>query len=127
MSTPISQLPPSQPIANDPVLVQQILREVNPPQQQQGNLPMLPQQQVNYPNQLQNPSSYALPQYKRVSTEPLDYMSMAKKIIIVACLVFVSQITPVKESIKEYMSNDLSLIVRSLIAGISYVGLDMVF
>lgn len=124
MSTPINQLPPGQPVANDPNLVQQILKEAMPqdsPQPQPQPQPQLPPLKEYQRPMLSHPSYYP-------PKQGLDYMSMIKSLILVSALVFISQMPSLKDYISLYVpQNDLNLILRALLAGASYVGLDMVF
>ena len=127
MSTPISQLPPhGQPVANDPVLVQQIIKESmgiqneQPPQSSsQQQRPILPPSNIN--------SGYIPPSY-RPQQKDVDCMQLLKGIILVSALVFISQMPSLREYVSLYIpQNDLNLIIRALLAGVSYVGLDLVF
>lgn len=126
MSTPINQLPPGQPISNDPILVQQIIQESMGQQNQQNqyqekrpNIP-IPQQMAYMPKPLPPP-------YLQKESN-IDYMKMVKSLILVAILVFISQMPSLIEYISVYIpQNDLNLIIRALLAGASYVGLDIIF
>ena len=123
-STPINQLPQGQPIANDPVLVQQILKEA------MGQQPIQPQQQPQPIHQAPIPPPMLSPSYypKPASTMEMDYGNMLKGFILVAVLVFISQMPSLKEYIGTYIpQHDLNLIVRAVLAGASYVGLEMLF
>lgn len=124
MSTPINQLPPSEPIANDPGLVQFIIKESMNESQQQ-----LPQTQPQLPQTIPILSPSYYPKYKQhYKSESVDYMNIIKKIIIVSILVFIVQVKSIKEYIRLYISSkELNLLIRALIAGMSYIGLDMVF
>jgi hypothetical protein len=127
MSTPISQLPPhSQPVANDPVLVQQIIKESIGVQNEKTPQTQIQQRpQISFPNS--SMSGYIPPSY-RPQHKDIDYMHLLKGIILVSALVFISQMPSLREYVSLYIpQNDLNLIVRALLAGVSYVGLDMVF
>ncbi len=124
MSTPINQLPPGQPITNDPVLVQQIIQESignNQQPKQEQIRPIIPNpQQMTY-----MPKHQSVYVNKQTS---IDYMKMIKSLILVAILVFISQMPSFIEYIRLYIpQNDLNLMLRALFAGASYVGLDMIF
>ncbi len=130
MSTPIAQLPPGQPIANDPFLVQQILRESNPEinsqhQQPQEYVQQYPQKASHLPFYPNNPS---IPKFYPKQSYNIDYPNLIKKILLVACLVFISQLSSIKQFIGEYVSNkDLNILIRSLSMGFLYIGLDVIF
>lgn len=120
MSTPINQLPPGQPISNDPVLVQQIIQESLGNEEKRPIIPNPQQQHMAY---IPRP----LPFYLQKDNS-IDYKKMAKRIILVAIVVFTSQIHSFIEYISVYIpQNDLNLLIRALLAGISYVGLEFVF
>lgn len=127
MSTPISQLPPhGQPVANDPVLVQEIIKESMGIQNEQNKSPQI-QVQPNQRPQIPSPNGYIPPSY-RPQHKDIDYMHLLKGIILVSALVFISQMPSLRDYISLYIpQNDLNLIVRALLAGVSYVGLDLVF
>ena len=122
MSTPINQLPPGQPVANDPALVQQILRETQV--QHQSPRPD-PQDYYQQPRPILQ--HHAIQQRQPNYLTRFNYMEMVKHIILVATLVFLSQIPSVKEMVSTYIPDNFNLIVRSLIAGVSFIGLEQVF
>ena len=123
MSTPINQLPPGQPIANDPTLVQQILRETQVQHQSPRPEPQDYYQQQPRPMLQNNVVQQRQPNY----LTGFNYMEMVKHIILVAALVFLSQIPSVKEMVSTYIPDNFNLIVRSLIAGVSFIGLEQLF
>lgn len=125
LATPINQLPPAQPIANDPVLVQEILKESMNIQQEQLNQ----NQQPNEPQfqKYQNPYIINKHMYLQ-NNQYIDYISMIKNLILVAIMVFIVQIPSLKEYITLYIpQNDLNLLFRCILAGVSYIGLDLIF
>lgn len=128
MSTPINQLPPGQPVANDPILVQQIIKESM--QEQNYSSRQQPIQELQYSPQQQYQRPMTSPSYYKplVNQKPFDYMKIIKDIFLVAIIVFISQMSSITDFIKTYItSNELNIIIRSLLAGTSYVGLDIIF
>jgi hypothetical protein len=86
-----------------------------------------PQPQLQERPYIPSPSSYIPPSYRQQQKD-IDYMQLLKGIILVSALVFISQMPSLKEYIALYIpQNDLNLIVRALLAGVSYVGLDQLF
>ncbi len=125
LATPINQLPPAQPIANDPILVQEILKESMNLQNEQN----LHKQDQN--PQIQNhinPYNPYIIKSQQLQQNQYDYTSMIKNLILVSIMVFLVQMPTLKEYITLYIpQNDLNLLFRCLIAGISYVGLNLIF
>ena len=112
MSTPISQLPPhGQPVANDPELVQQIIKESMGIQNDKSPQTHV-QQRPQMPTPISSNSGYIPPSY-RPQNKDIDYMHLLKGIILVSALVFISQMPSLKEYIALYIpQNDLNLIVN---------------
>jgi hypothetical protein len=121
MSTPISQLPPGQPIANDPELVQHILKEANAQQLHQ----------IEQPQQIFKHSSYfPLKQIEtpEISTPQFNLLQLLKKFVLITLSFILFQLSCIKEFISEYCLNrDLNMILRSILGGLSYLLFEFIF
>lgn len=122
MSTPISQLPPGQPIANDPELVQHILKEANTQQLHH----------IEQPQQIFKHSSYF--PLKQIETPEIsnsshfNLLQLLKKFVLITLSFIIFQLSCIKEFISEYCLNrDLNMILRSILGSLSYLLFEFIF
>lgn len=121
LATPINQLPRAQPISNDPILVQEILKEsLNVEQNIREH-----QKEIQHPNYI-NP--YIQQKISNLHQNNFDYTSMIKSLILVSIMVFIVQLPSLKQYIMLYIpQDDLNLLFRCILAGTSYIGLNFIF
>lgn len=126
MSTPINQLPPGQPVANDPQLVQQILKEYHQTTHVQGeqNNKSVSEELHESSHKNMLPLVYHSPIKQ---TQYIDYTSIIKNIIMVFFVSFLSHVSTFREMLEPYVPNNANLLVRCLLAGIGYAGLTILF
>ncbi len=121
LATPINQLPPAQPITNDPILVQEILKEsiTIPSVQIQSSMPI----QNSYNSYISK-----LPTQNSIQNQYQDPNYLIKSFVLVTIVVFIVQISFLKEYIRLYIPQDeLNLLIRCMIAGFCYLGLNFIF